>query len=122
MNFEMSDEEYEHSEGTPFGEGKSSALNFAARAGNVEAAEILLSHGADVNHVGIDKSTPLHDAASNGQLEMVKYLTENGANINAEGLYGKTPLDVVGKNAEDSTKITHWLKNHGAMYKKQLVK
>ena len=72
---------------------KSSAMNFAARSGNIEAAKLLLSRGADINHVGWNDTTPLHDAASNGQLETVKYLVENGADIHAKGFNGKTPVE-----------------------------
>jgi ankyrin repeat protein len=53
----------------------------AARSGNLEAANILLKHGADVNYVRVCE-TPLYAAAYSGHDRMVELLLDWGANVN----------------------------------------
>uniref|UniRef100_A0A8C6RAJ7 Uncharacterized protein n=1 Tax=Nannospalax galili TaxID=1026970 RepID=A0A8C6RAJ7_NANGA len=57
------------------------ALWCAAGAGHLEVTELLVSHGADVNHSTVTNSTPLRAACFDGRLDIVKYLVENNANI-----------------------------------------
>ena len=71
--------------------------------------QILIKHGADVNHVNAAEQTPLHLAASDGKLEIVKVhssdcplsssspcllqlLLEEDANVNVVDKHGDTPL------------------------------
>lgn len=62
-------------------------LHMAAWNSRVEAARLLIEHGADVNFVAAGSSvghkkvfgTPLHYAACIGNVEMVQLLLENGA-------------------------------------------
>jgi ankyrin repeat protein len=92
-------------EGTP--------LHDAARRGLIHVAELLISHGADVNSKeDYEGRTPLHLAAGNNQLRMVDYLLSRGADIDTvsvdpfEGAgldirigldIGKTPLHLAAR-------------------------
>ncbi|OHF02326.1 hypothetical protein CORC01_02319 [Colletotrichum orchidophilum] len=62
----------------------SSLLHPIAATSSVQAAEILVFRGADLNHVDPTtySGTPLCLAVSQGQTNMVKYLVEAGADIN----------------------------------------
>ena len=42
-------------------------LHMAARSGNVQVAQLLVSHGADVNALNLDDLTPLVIAAQEGK-------------------------------------------------------
>ena len=56
------------------------ALGFAACAGHVSAAALLLSRGADIHH---KNDAALRFAAFYGRLEMVAFLLDNGADLHA---------------------------------------
>ena len=43
--------------------------------------QLLIEHGANVNHTSQTNSTPLRSACFNGNLDMVRYLVEHGADI-----------------------------------------
>jgi len=73
--------------------GGMSALHFAARQGELEAAKALLEAKADIDQRAEgDMSTPLLVATINGQFDLAKYLVEHGANPNLAGHNGATPL------------------------------
>ncbi len=74
--------------------GQAEAVKFLlSKAGNYKiVVELLLAHGANVNHVYEDGLTPLSEAVANGNMEIVKLLLANGANIHAETKDGKTAL------------------------------
>ena len=56
------------------------ALHFAAEKGDLEAAQLLIERGADINAVEAEyRSTPLAEAAGSGQIGMARLLLENGA-------------------------------------------
>lgn len=55
------------------------SLETAVRANNVPAAKLLLAHGANVNHKGIDGGTPLKLTVILGSVDMAKLLIDSGA-------------------------------------------
>lgn len=70
------------------------ALHAAAGQGKIEAARVLLDHGADPNAMNGWGETPLHCAVGQRQPGMVTFLLERGADINARksGCDSGTPL------------------------------
>ena len=59
-------------------------LHGAARQGKIEAAEMLLESGADLEAIELEHGgTPLASAARNGNLEIVDFLLQKGANPDA---------------------------------------
>jgi ankyrin repeat protein len=76
--------------------GGMSALLFAARDGQIEAAEALLVAGANINQVSGDGSSPLVIALLNGQFDLAMKLIERGADVNlAATTDGMSPLFAV---------------------------
>ena len=76
--------------------GGMTALLFAARDGQIEAAAALLDSGADVNQVAGDGTSPLGLAALNGQYDLAMMLLERGADPNiAASTDGVAPLFAV---------------------------
>jgi cytohesin len=57
-----------------------------------DIAQLLLSHGADLEARGYEKRTPLHQAAMRGRMEVVEFLLSQGASVNAVDSRGQTPL------------------------------
>lgn len=66
--------------------GGSTALLFAARAGDVDSARLLLRAGADVNDAMPDGTSALVLAAHSGHGELAALLLEAGADPNAAGI------------------------------------
>ncbi|HYX68394.1 MAG TPA: ankyrin repeat domain-containing protein [Terriglobales bacterium] len=69
-------------------------LQSAAAARQLEAARVLLLHGADPNCRGEGSYTPLHEAAATGQVELVRLLLSYKADVTARGDDGKTPWEL----------------------------
>lgn len=67
----------------------------------VEAAEVLIASGADVNARDVSGNTPLHTAASTNNILMIKMLASRGAELKATNNNGQTPLYY-------SIAIGHW--------------
>jgi ankyrin repeat protein len=71
------------------------ALMILARTSNVEAAELLIGHGANVNaHETWRKQTPLMWAAAEQQPAMVRLLLKHGAEVDARSLVNDWPRQV----------------------------
>ena len=64
-------------------------LHYAAFSGSLQAMELLLHNGADVDAVSCYGATALHAAAAAGWEEIVKLLLSMGADVNAR--YPKNP-------------------------------
>jgi ankyrin repeat protein len=71
------------------------ALNYAARAGRVEAMAFLRARGADLDSAPY-QATPLAQAVLTGRLEAIRWLLDHGADIDKKSGYGQptsaTPL------------------------------
>jgi len=73
--------------------GGMTALLFAARDGQVDAARALLEGGADINQVSAsEKTSPLVLAAMNGHFDFAKLLIDWGADPNLSNIQGLTAL------------------------------
>jgi uncharacterized protein len=73
--------------------GGMTALLFAARDGQMDAARTLVEAGADVNDAGGgEKMSPLVMAISNGHYDLGKYLLDHGADPNLASPTGLTAL------------------------------
>jgi ankyrin repeat protein len=68
------------------------ALPLAARDGNENIVQLLLSKGAAIETEWYDGSTALHLAARSGNRSMTQILLKNGANIEAKTARGETAL------------------------------
>ena len=71
-------------------------LTWAVTAGQTEAAELLLQHGADINGRNRDGNTALHLAVFLGRAETAELLLKNGADVNTKNDDGATPVDLLG--------------------------
>ena len=92
---------------------------------HLKIAQLLLTHGADINARSADECTPLHLASEMGNLDFVRWLLNHGAEVNPQNAYGLTPLhlaaihgltDVSSNQASNNgnTDIVHLLLDHGA--------
>jgi ankyrin repeat protein len=72
--------------------GRMSALHFAARNGHVEATQMLINLGADLNIVDEEGSTPAMLAILNGHYELASVLINAGTDVNIQDKFGRTVL------------------------------
>lgn len=88
-------------------------LHDMAQKGNIQKAELLIKHGAEINPIDEEyQSTPLGMAARWGHIEMVTFLLQQGADVNRSGASWATPLVWAKKKGHiDIEKI---LRNSGA--------
>src|SRR6185503_16530377 len=77
----------------PAPSGAMTALNFAAREGNLEMARILVDAKADINLPAANGSSPLVVATINNHIQLAMFLLERGADPNqADRFWKRTPL------------------------------
>jgi ankyrin repeat protein len=77
-------------------QGGMTPLLFAVRQGSMEAVQVLLDAGADVNQAsGGDKTSPLVLAIANGHFDVALHLLAKGADPNLASDNGVTPLYAV---------------------------
>ncbi len=67
-------------------------LHWAARAGSMQCAEMLLSGGALVNPLNKARRTPLQLAAESNRADMIRLLARHDADLNTQDRKGRTPL------------------------------
>ncbi len=73
--------------------GGLTALIYAARDNNVDAARALLEGGADINLASLsEKTTPLVMAITNGHFDLAAFLVDWGADTNPSNALGIAPL------------------------------
>jgi ankyrin repeat protein len=68
-------------------------LHVAAVWGDVDAIELLMGAGADVNARGEFGHTPLHEASAQNKLEAVRVLMAWGADLVIKNDWGQTPRE-----------------------------
>ncbi|MBV9829596.1 MAG: ankyrin repeat domain-containing protein [Alphaproteobacteria bacterium] len=68
-------------------------LHKVAIWGDIDAAAVLVAHGADINAGGEDDDTPLHRAIAGNHSAMVTFLLAQGADPERRNRYGHTPRD-----------------------------
>ena len=66
---------------------------YKTQAQAIEAIQLLLDRGADVNATAADGRTAMHGAALQGYDDVIKFLASHGADLNAQDRKGFTPLD-----------------------------
>jgi len=99
---------------TPLSDG-STPLVVAVAFGRADLAELLISHGADVNARGGPKELqvpPLGMAATTGSVEMAELLLNRGADLEAADSIGSTPIDEAA--GQDRLKMVALLASRGA--------
>jgi len=69
-------------------------LHVAAIWGDVQAIEMLIAAGAEVDVRGEDNFTPLYNAVNQGHVAAARRLLELGASPHIEGDWGGTPADL----------------------------
>ncbi|KAK9703982.1 Poly(ADP-ribose) polymerase catalytic domain [Popillia japonica] len=90
----------------------STPLHLAAGYNNVEVAEFLLDHGADVNAQDKGGLIPLHNASSYGHLDIAALLIKFNTVVNATDKWGFTPLHEAAQKGR--TQLCALLLAHGA--------
>ena len=67
-------------------------LHWAARAGAVDCADLLLENGANVDAPNKARRAPLQLAAEADQAQIIRLLARQGADLNTQDRKGRTPL------------------------------
>jgi ankyrin repeat protein len=88
------------------------ALHWAAYSGRLDAAQVLVAHGAEIEALDNSQMTPLLVATSYERAEVAAYLVSRGANVNARDSTGWTPLAYAVSNRD--TGLAVFLLHHGA--------
>lgn len=92
------------------------ALHWAARHDNAEAAALLRKHGADVNVANKYGVTPLSIACINGNAAIISQLLKAGADVNSTQPGGESPLMIAARTGrlEAVTALLHHKANVNA--------
>lgn len=77
------------------GEGRMTALHFAADRGFVDIVRLLIDRGADVNHTDDSGETPLHVAIAADQDEIVAMLIDAGADTSIKNNEGNSCAELL---------------------------
>ena len=84
-------------------------LSWATLGRQIDAAALLIQHGADVNVGNKDGNTPLHTAAFLGEYKIAELLVNSGADVNIANNDGDTPMNSLGADWENTEAIAGWL-------------
>jgi ankyrin repeat protein len=101
------------------GTGGMTALLYAARDGQLEAARLLVAAGAQLERAEFNGITPLLMAVSNDHHDLARLLIEAGANVNAADWYGRRPLwaavESRNRDVSSSTATSNGVDRDGAL-------
>jgi uncharacterized protein len=92
---------------------------------SIEALDVLLKGGGEINATDNRGQTPLHGAAFWGWTAVVQYLADHGAKLDAKDNQGKTPLDSAMGRAGGNSRGGQRIEVHhetGALIEKLLAK
>ena len=64
----------------------------ATRSGQIDAVELLVTRGADIELADLLGMTALHAACSDGYFEIAKFLLEHGSKVNVLNNNGESPF------------------------------
>ena len=96
---------------SPGGSRGTTPLHSAIKGGQLEAAKVLLDHGADIEADVFSEGRPLQLAVEMRDRAMVRLLLERGANANGKGRTQEAPPIVKARNDPEMVKL---LIEHGA--------
>ena len=86
-------------------------LHLASKRGQMEAARMLVEHGADLTAQNKDGGTPLHLASQAGQVDVARILIECGADLTAQNKDGASPLHLASQT--EQVAVVRMLIEHG---------
>ena len=84
--------------------------------GSFEAAQALLSAGANINSGDKKKNSPLHNAVYERRLDSVEFLLHNNADPNKRNALGETPFDAAIKTGWRGKDILNLFEEHGLLF------
>lgn len=81
-------------------------LHVAAVWGDLDAINLLVDAGADINAIGDRGYTPLHEAVEQGNVQAVKLLLKRGARADIQNEMAMTPMSIAMlKDAEELVQL-----------------
>ena len=93
---------------------RSAHLHEAARNNNIEVAQLLITHKADIKARDEYNRMSLHWAARNNSTEVAQFLITHKADIEARDKYNQPPLDVAGNSYRNTKSVIRLLMKHTA--------
>jgi ankyrin repeat protein len=92
-------------------------LHIAAIRGDIDAVQILLDYGAEINAQGEGGYTPLHEAVEQGHYDIVELLFKNGSSVSIKNEDELTAIDLAKITADNN--IIKLLKSSETFKKKE---
>lgn len=89
-------------------------LHAAAKNGNIEAIDLLLSAGANIEQGNFMKNSALLACIEEKKVDVAKYLIEKGANVNKKGCQNRNALSQLILHAWDKN-FAEFLVEHGCL-------
>ena len=103
------------------GKGGDTLLHIAAGKGELEAAQLLVKHKADINHQNKDNRTPLIEATCSQFTLVTKFLLHKGANVSLYSVNRSTALYYVARRRDAEVKLVKSLVKHSRAYLDNVV-